>query len=103
MEVYNLDNYTYDDYLEIDKSTPEEERYELIFGHIHMMSGASSKKDLYESCEILEYFLADPVAKTIEKVILKDKKYIYTGCYADDIVDIECINHKLTALEIFEQ
>jgi len=41
MEAYKLDNYTYEDYVEIDKSTPDEERYELIFGHIYMMSGAS--------------------------------------------------------------
>ena len=36
-----LENYTYQDYLDIDKTTPETEYYELIFGEIHMMSGAS--------------------------------------------------------------
>ncbi len=36
-----LENYTYEDYLAIDKITPESERYELIFGEIYMMSGAS--------------------------------------------------------------
>ena len=41
MGAYELDNYTYEDYLQIDKTTPNEERYELIFGHIYMMSGAS--------------------------------------------------------------
>ena len=41
METYNLDNYSYEEYLEIDKTTPDEERYELIFGHIYMMVGAS--------------------------------------------------------------
>lgn len=41
MGAYELDNYTYEDYIEIDKSTSDEERYELIFGHIYMMSGAS--------------------------------------------------------------
>lgn len=46
MEAYDLDNYTYEDYLEIDKSTPDNERYELIFGHIYClneknMAGAS--------------------------------------------------------------
>jgi Uma2 family endonuclease len=41
MEAFELDNYTYQDYLDIDKSTPDSERYELIFGHIYMMSGAS--------------------------------------------------------------
>ena len=38
-----LANYSYEDYLDIDKTTPESERYELIFGHIYMMSGASRK------------------------------------------------------------
>ena len=41
MGAYELDSYSYEDYLEIDKSTPDSERYELIFGHIYMMSGAS--------------------------------------------------------------
>jgi Uma2 family endonuclease len=36
-----LENYTYEDYLAIDKTTKDEERYELIFGQIYMMSGAS--------------------------------------------------------------
>ncbi|MEA1954932.1 MAG: Uma2 family endonuclease [Campylobacterota bacterium] len=43
MGVLELENYTYKDYLEIDKTTPNNERYELIFGHIYMMSGASRK------------------------------------------------------------
>jgi Uma2 family endonuclease len=41
MGVKELKNYSYDDYLEIDKTTPQNERYELIFGEIYMMSGAS--------------------------------------------------------------
>ena len=41
METKKWENYSYEDYLEIDRTTPEEERYELIFGHIYMMSGAS--------------------------------------------------------------
>lgn len=36
-----LENYTYEDFVDIDKTTPENEYYELIFGHIYMMSGAS--------------------------------------------------------------
>jgi len=36
-----LKNYTYQDYLDIDKTTPDSEYYELIFGEIYMMSGAS--------------------------------------------------------------
>ena len=42
MGVKDLANYTYEEYLQIDASTPENERYELIFGHIYMMSGASA-------------------------------------------------------------
>ncbi len=41
MEARKLDAYTYEDYLEIDKSTKE--RVELIFGKIYMMAGASAK------------------------------------------------------------
>jgi len=41
MEAYDLKNYSYEDYLDIDKTTPDDERYELIFGDIYMMSGAS--------------------------------------------------------------
>ena len=36
-----LSNYSYEDYLDIDATTPEDERVELIFGDIYMMSGAS--------------------------------------------------------------
>lgn len=39
-EALKLDNYTYNDYLEIDKTTTE--RVELIDGHIYMMAGASA-------------------------------------------------------------
>jgi Uma2 family endonuclease len=39
-EALKLENYTYDDYLAIDKSTTE--RVELIDGHIYMMAGASA-------------------------------------------------------------
>ena len=35
-----LENYTYEDYLDIANST--EERVELIFGKIYMMAGASA-------------------------------------------------------------
>ena len=41
MGEQELENYSYEDYLDIDKTTPENEYYELIFGHIYMMSGAS--------------------------------------------------------------
>jgi len=36
-----LSGYTYEDYLDIDSSTPEDERVELIFEDIYMMSSAS--------------------------------------------------------------
>ena len=39
-EARVLENYTYEDYLDIDKST--QERVELIFGKIYMMAGASA-------------------------------------------------------------
>jgi Uma2 family endonuclease len=38
-----LKNYTYEDYIDIDQTTPKNERVELIFGDIYMMSGASRK------------------------------------------------------------
>ncbi len=40
-EAVKLENYTYEDYLAIDKSTKE--RVELIFGKIYMMAGASAQ------------------------------------------------------------
>ena len=43
MAALELKNYTYEDYLDIDKSTPDSERCELIFGHIYAMSGASAE------------------------------------------------------------
>jgi Uma2 family endonuclease len=39
-EAKELENYTYEDYLQIDKTTNE--RVELIFGKIYMMAGASA-------------------------------------------------------------
>ncbi len=41
MEAKKLENYSYEDYLQIDKTTKE--RVELIFGKIYMMAGASAK------------------------------------------------------------
>jgi len=38
-EALKLENYTYDDYINIDRTTKE--RVELIFGKIYMMAGAS--------------------------------------------------------------
>ena len=43
MEAIKLDEYRYQDYLDIDKTTKDSERVELIFGEIYMMSGASAK------------------------------------------------------------
>ena len=31
MEAHKLENYSYEDYLDIDRSTPDKERHELIF------------------------------------------------------------------------
>ncbi len=39
-EAVKLENYSYEDYLDIDKSTKE--RVELIFGDIHMMAAAGA-------------------------------------------------------------
>lgn len=41
MEATKLENYTYDDYLAIDRST--QERVELIYGEIYMTAGASAE------------------------------------------------------------
>ena len=43
MAAIKLNNYNYQDYLDIDKTTNEKTRVELIFGEIHMMSGCSAK------------------------------------------------------------
>ncbi len=181
MEAFNLDNYSYDDYLQIDRTTPDNEYYELIFGNIYAMSGATAthqdivlniathlreykkqskcfpriapfdlkiectgvvnvvqpdiilyceekevpcaifevlspstaykdkgmKKDLYESCAVLNYFLVDPLAKTIDKFILKDNKYFYDKCYGideknSDIMPIECLDAEVDIKVFFE-
>ena len=177
MAALELKNCTYEDYLDIDKSAPDSERCELIFGHIYAMSGASAehqdvvlniafflkslknktkclprvapydlkiechgginvvqpdiilycfnkeipcavfevlspstaykdksvKKELYESCGILNYFLVDPLAKTIDKFILHNKSYHYDRCYAgDDQMTIECLKMEVVVDEMFE-
>ncbi len=181
MEAVALENYTYEDYLNIDSSTSDNERYELIFGHIYAMSGASAshqdvvlnialilkqlqktthclprvapfdlkvecsgsinvvqpdiilycqdkeipcavfevlspstaykdkgiKKDLYESCGIINYFLVDPLAKTIDKFILENDKYLYDKCYGfdedgSDQLFIEGLNETIDVKEFFE-
>jgi len=43
MEARKLENYTYEDFLQIDRTTPETERLELIDGVIYMMAGASAE------------------------------------------------------------
>ncbi len=43
MGAKKLQDYTYQDYLDIDKTTNDDERYELIFGDIYMMAGASAR------------------------------------------------------------
>lgn len=181
MEAFDLDNYTYEDYLQIDKTTPDNEYYELIFGHIYAMSGATAthqdivgnifyllksmqkqskclprvapfdlkiectgvvnvvqpdiilyceekeipcaifevlspstaykdkgiKKDLYESCGVQNYFLVDPLAKTIDKFILRENIYFYDKCYGideehSDVMPIECVNEEIDVKVFFE-
>ena len=181
MEALKLDNYSYEEYLHIDKTTPDNEYYELIFGHIYAMSGATAthqdivlniathlktykkttncfpriapfdlkiecsgtinvvqpdiilyceekeipcaifevlspstaykdkgiKKELYESCGVHNYFLVDPLAKTIDKFILKEKRYIYDKCYGvdeehSDTMAIECLHTEIDVKVFFE-
>jgi len=177
MGARELANYSYEDYLQIVSTTPENERYELIFGHIYAMAGASAihqdvvgaifaklrslrketdcfprlapfdlkiecagsinvvqpdilvycnkkeipcaifevlspstaykdktvKKDLYEQCGILNYFLVDPEAKTVDKFLLKENKYHYIGCYGvDDKMKVECFDLEVDVKEMFE-
>ncbi len=178
MGAKELANYTYEEYLQIDASTSENERYELIFGHIYMMSGASAahqdivgdifyilknlqnetkclprvapfdlkiechgttnvvqpdimlfchdkdlpcavfevlspstaykdktvKKDLYEACGVLNYFIVDPEAKTIDKFLLENGSYNYVGCFGlpDDMM-IECIDKKVEVAKLFDE
>ena len=40
------------------------------------------KKDLYEKCGVKEYWIVDPVPRTIETYLLSDGKYILDGFYA---------------------
>ncbi len=182
MEAKKLENYSYEEYLEIDKTTPDNERYELIWGDIYAMSGASakhqdlvlsiafrlkqmqkksnclpriapfdlkididktinivqpdvmlfceekelpcaifevlspstaykdkgSKKELYESAGVLNYFIVDPLARTIDKFLLKKSKYEYEKCYGindeevgDDML-IECLSESVNMKDFFE-
>jgi len=177
MEARKLENYTYKDYLEIDKTTKE--RVELIFGRIYMMAGASAKhqdvvgniyftlrresnckprvapydlklkcsfdasieavnvvqpdvmlfckekelpcaifevlspstasKDkteklaLYECAGIKEYFLVEPEYKVVEKFVLKDKKYHFSGNYTPGMkMMVECIGKEIDIDAFFE-
>ncbi len=43
MGATKFENYSYEDYLNIDKTTKDNERYELIFGNIYMMAGANAR------------------------------------------------------------
>ena len=54
MDAKKLEDYSYNDFLEISKSFGENERAELIFGQIYMMSGASAlHQDLVLNIAIL--------------------------------------------------
>ncbi|NOZ89725.1 MAG: Uma2 family endonuclease [Epsilonproteobacteria bacterium] len=61
-EALKLENYTYEDYLDIDKSTKE--RVELIFGKIYMMAGASA----------LHQDIVGNIFFSIKSISKKDKK-----------------------------
>ena len=62
------------------------------------------KKDLYEECGILNYFIVDPEAKTIDKFLLKDGKYDYVGCFGlPDDMTIECINEDVEVAKLFDE
>ena len=182
MEARKLEDYSYEEYLEIDKTTPDNERYELIWGDIYLMSGVSakhqdivgsifyklkqmqkksnflpriapfdlkieidktinvvqpdvmlfceekelpcaifevlspstaykdkgSKKELYESAGVLNYFIVDPLTRTIDKFLLKESKYEYEKCYGindeelGDDMFIECLSQSVNMKEFFE-
>ena len=183
MEARKLENYSYEDYLDIDKTTPQDERYELIFGHIYAMSGASAghqdlvgnifyklkelkektkcfprvapfdlkikvdevmnvvqpdvmlycedkelpcalfevlspstaykdrgiKRDLYEKAGVKNYFIVDPLARTIDKFLLKGEKLEYDKCYGideennkSDEMLIECLGEAIDVKDFFE-
>ena len=59
-----LENYTYEDYLDIDKSTKE--RVELIFGKIYMMAGASA---LHQDTVGSIFFHLKSISKEKEKCL----------------------------------
>ncbi|MEA2029678.1 MAG: Uma2 family endonuclease [Campylobacterota bacterium] len=61
-EALKLENYSYDDYLEIDATT--QERLELIFGQIYMMAGASA---LHQDTVGNIFFALKNIAKVQQK------------------------------------
>jgi len=63
-EALKLENYTYQDYLDIDKSTTE--RVELIFGDIYMMAGASA---LHQDVVLGIAFVLKNITKEKEKCL----------------------------------
>jgi len=63
-EALKLENYTYEDYLDIDQST--QERVELIDGKIYMMAGASA---LHQDIVLNLAFLLKNITKTKKKCL----------------------------------
>ena len=61
-EALKLENYTYQDYCDIDRST--DERVELIFGEIHMMAGASA---LHQDTVGNIFFILKNISKNEER------------------------------------
>lgn len=63
-EAVQLENYTYQDYADIDQSTTE--RVELLFGNIYMMAGASA---LHQDAVLNLAFILKTVSKAKKKCL----------------------------------
>ena len=61
------------------------------------------KKELYEKSGIKEYFLVNAEYGVVDKFMLIDGKYEYTGAYgAKDELPIECLESSIELKEVFE-
>jgi Uma2 family endonuclease len=61
-EAKKLENYTYQDYVDIDQST--QERVELIFGKVYMMAGASA---LHQDVVLNLAYILKKISRTKQK------------------------------------
>jgi Uma2 family endonuclease len=48
------------------------------------------KYDLYEENDILEYWIVDPDAKSVDVFVLEDKKYVQKGVFCNQNENIPC-------------